>query len=337
MSTKVETISSNFVWARIHSLMGLGIVIYLIEHLTTNSMAALWIGQDGAGFITMVNFLHGLPYLHALEICLIGVPLAFHAVLGIKYVVGSKLNSFGSDGKSPAMKHGRNQAFTWQRITSFILLIGIIVHVVEIRFLHYPIAAKDNKQTHYLTRIGMDKGLYTLSDRLNVRIFDGNAIINEKNSLAALSSKMSLVDQKLKEIQSNVNLDAPIKFDPESASIYNSMQRFQEKKDWVNALEQRPINNYQVIAVCDNFGTATLLNVRDLFSSPIMAVFYSIFVIAAVFHAFNGLWTLLLTWGAILKMGSQRAFTKICIGLMIVFGFLGLAAVWGSYWINLRS
>ncbi|MDN3505513.1 MAG: succinate dehydrogenase [Rhabdochlamydiaceae bacterium] len=337
MSTKVENISSSFVWARIHSLMGLGIVLYLIEHLTTNSMAALWVGEDGVGFIRMVNFLHGLPYLHVLEVGLIGVPLAFHAVLGIKYAIKSKLNTIGSDGKSPSMKHGRNHAFSWQRITSFILLIGIILHVIEFRFLHYPIAAKDNKQTYYLTRVDMDKGLYTLSDRLNVRLFNSDAIANEKNSLAALSSKMSLVDQKLKEMQSKEHFKTAVEFNPESASIYNSVQRFKEKTQWVNALEQRDISNFQVIAVCENFGTATLLNVRNIFRSPIMGGFYSLFVLAAVFHAFNGLWTLLLTWGVILKMGSQKTFAKICVALMVIFGFLGLAAIWGSYWINLRS
>ena len=68
-----------------------------------------------------------------------------------------------------------------------------------------------------------------------------------------------------------------------------------------------------------------------------MAVLYTIFVLAAAFHAFNGLWTSLITWGAMLSYQSQRAMIPICwlgVGLL---AFLGLAAIWGSYWINLRT
>lgn len=338
MTTQVEGMSYKFIWARIHSLLGLGIVIFLVEHLLTNSQAALWIGQDGIGFIRMVNWLHSLPYLHVLEISLLGVPILFHAGLGIRYAIMGRMNSFGSDRKKPILSYGRNHAYSWQRLTSWVLLIGIILHVINFRFLHYPIEAKDNRSSFYLTRISMDKGLYTLSDRLNVRLFNHDAIANEKNSLAAMASKMSLVDQKLKEVNSQSNhMDSSIAYEPEAASIYDSLQRFEEKKMWVTALEQRALSQNEVIAVCDTFGTATLLNVRDTFKDPIKGVLYTIFVLAAVFHGFNGLWTFLITWGAILKMGTQRMFTRICLVIMLLFGFLGLAAIWGSYWINLRS
>ncbi|MCF7806674.1 MAG: succinate dehydrogenase [Simkaniaceae bacterium] len=337
MTTSSTLISQRYIWARVHSLMGLGIVLFLMEHLITNSQAALMIGQDGAGFIRMVNWLHDVPYLHVVEILLIGIPILFHAGFGVYYAVLGRFNSMRSNGSRPIMQYKRNHAYTWQRLTSWILLIGIALHVFYMRFLIYPIESKDNKQTYYLTRMNMDEGLYSLCDRLNVRLFNISAISNEKNALAAMASKMSLVDQKLQEIKHNKLEADHFSFDPESASIYDSLQRFQEKKEWVRSLEERPIDQYQVIAAANSFGTATLLNVRESFKSPIKSSLYTVFVIAAVFHAFNGFWTFLMTWGAILKMGTQHVFTKIALALMILFGFLGLAAIWGSYWINLRS
>ena len=338
MTTKAVGMSQKFVWARIHSLMGLGIVLFLIEHLITNSQAALFIGQDGAGFIRMVNFLHSLPYLQALEIGLIGIPILFHAGLGIHIAIKGRMNSVGSDGTRPHMSYGRNQAYTWQRITSWILLVGILLHVGYMRFWIYPIEAKDNKQTFYLTRVSMDSGLYTLSDRLGVRLFNQEAIAGETSQLAAMASKMGLVDQKLKEMRTSQHDGSHQgEYNPESASIYDSIQRFNEKKGWVAALEKRPISRYQVIAAANDFGTATLLNVRNSFKSPFKSALYTIFVLAAVFHAFNGLWSFMITWGLILKMASQKNFVRIFLALMIVFGFLGLMAVWGTYWINLRS
>ena len=315
--------------------MGLGIVLFLVEHLITNSQAALFVGEDGAGFIRMVNFLHSLPYLQVLEVGLIGVPILYHGIWGIRVAIKGRFNGGLSDGTRPKMRYGRNYAYTWQRLTSWILLIGIILHVLNMRFIHYPIEAKDKQKTYFLTRVSMDRGLYTVCDRLQVKIFDSEAITSEKNSLAAMSGKMPLVDQKLKESQRDPKNGAG--YDSETASIYNTIQRFNEKQAWVSALEKRELKSNQVIVAADNFGTATLLNVRDAFKNPVKACLYSIFVLAAVFHAFNGLWTFLISWGAILRIRSQRAVVNICISLMVIFAFLGLAAIWGSYWINLRN
>ena len=332
MSTVARPSSQSFIWARIHSLMGLGIVIFLIEHLITNSQAALFFHEDGAGFITMVNFLHSLPYLQVLEVMLIGIPILFHAVLGIRIAIKGRSNSLYSNGTRPLMNFGRNHAYTWQRLTSWILLLGIILHVSYMRFIIYPIKACENKEEYFLTRVSMDSGLYTVADRLNTRLFDQEAITAEKNALASMAAKMTLVDERLSEVKNDGQ-----SFDLEEASMYDSLQRFKEKKAWVLALEARPISKKEVIAVAPSFGTATLLNVRNAFKDTIKCGLYTLFVLSAVFHAFNGLWTFLITWGAILKMGSQKAFGKICLGLMLLFAFLGLAAVWGTYWINLKS
>lgn len=334
MSSSAGSIAPSFIFARIHSLMGLGIVIFLIEHLLTNSQAALFIGADGAGFIRMVNFLHNLPYLQVVEVCLIGIPIAFHAIVGIKIAIKGKSNNFYSKGTRPLMNFAKNHAYTWQRVTSWILLFGIILHVAYMRFFLYPIETRENKETYFLTRLTMDRGLYTVADRLHVRLIDEDAIQTEKNNLSTMSLKMSFVDEKLSEVQAEQKEEV---FNAEHASIYDSLQRFKEKKGWVAALEKRPLKKNEVIAASTDFGAVTLLNVREAFKSPFKCALYTIFVLAAVFHGFNGLWTFLITWGIILRAKSQKVFTKICMALVLLFAFLGLAAVWGTYWINLKS
>jgi len=58
-----KSVPNEFLRRRLHSLAGLFFVLFLFEHIFTNSKAALFLGDDGAGFITMVNFFHSLPFL----------------------------------------------------------------------------------------------------------------------------------------------------------------------------------------------------------------------------------------------------------------------------------
>src|SRR5476649_2758897 len=99
-----SSVPSAFIWRRLHSLMGLWLVLFLFEHLLTNSQAALLLGDNAKGFVELVNALHNLPYLQAIEIFLLGVPIAIHAVLGIKYLFTSKMNAHKTDGSKPDMR-----------------------------------------------------------------------------------------------------------------------------------------------------------------------------------------------------------------------------------------
>jgi succinate dehydrogenase / fumarate reductase cytochrome b subunit len=252
--------------------MGFWLIVYLFEHLLVNSQAALWIGDDGYGFVRMVNSLESLPYLQVIETLLIGFPLAIHMVWGVSRLFQAKANSRTTDGTSPSLgSYGRNQAYTWQRITSWILLIGIIAHVVQMRFVERPKEIHIEGKKKWEVNITFDEGLTTLAPRLGVEMLPG---------------------------------------------------------------DKEPLQSIAVLA--PDMGTATLLVVRDAFKSPWQAVLYSIFVLAAAFHAFNGFWTFLITWGFLLSYRSQKAmipFSVMGIGLL---SFFGLAAIWGSYWINLR-
>ncbi len=251
-------ISSAFIWRRVHSLMGFWLVLYLILHLITNSQAALWMGNDGAGFVRMVNALESLPYLHVVEVILIGVPLAIHLVWGIKRTLEARSNVV-------SLKYERNIAYSLQRLTSWILTVGIIGHVVQMRFLEMPKQVEVNGQEQSMVILNVDDGLYPLALRLGVTLQDS------------------------------------------------------EKPN-------------QVVAVADSPGKAMLLMLRATFKSPLYAVLYTIFLLAAAFHAFNGFWTFLVTWGVILSYRSQKAMIPVCMIGVAVLAFLGLAAIWGSYW-----
>lgn len=228
--------------------MGLWLVLYLTYHLIINSQAAAWLGNEG--FVRMVNSLESLPYLHVIETMFIGVPLAVHGIWGVRRALQAKVNR---------LPYERNRAFTWQRLTSWILLLGIVGHVIQMRFVEQP---KKNSANQYVVRVTPDPGLAPLAQRLGVELS---------------------LDQK-------------------------------------SVLAPSP-------------GLAMLFMVRNTFKSPLMAVLYTIFVLAAAFHAFNGFWTALLTWGILLSYRSQKA--MIPVGWMgaALLSLLGLAAIWGSYWV----
>lgn len=309
-------IPSAFIWRRAHSLTGLWLVLFLIEHLLTNSQAALLIGDDGAGFIRAVNFIKELPFLPIIEIFLLGVPFLIHGFWGVKYLFTAKYNSFDTDGSLPSLpQYPRNQAYTWQRITSWILLFGIIAHVIHMRFIEYPSSAQFGSQKYYVSHVNVDNGLHTLSKRLNFQLLSPQDIQEIKQ-----------------EIVSKPN--SPIEKNDISKNLI-AAQKQKEDEAWVKTLDQWPLKENQMIAVSPSFGTAELLIVRDAFKNPTMIILYTGLVLAACFHAFNGLWTCMITWGITLTARSQQMMRSLAVALMVIVTFLGLAAIWGTYWFNL--
>ncbi len=335
MSTNTIPLSRPFAWRRIHSLFGFWIVIFLTEHLLTNSQAALLIGENGEGFIRAVNFLKNLPYLHVIEIVLLGVPILYHMVWGIRYLFTSKMNALPSDGKKPMLtKYGRNHAYSWQRITSWILLIGIIAHVGYMRFYMYPTIVDTGKDQAYFVRITMDPGLYTVSDRLGVKLYTQKAIDEVKEQVTRHAEELKTLSSDVEKIQES---PPPYVYQKNIDQLLSHYQSLEEEELYLKGLEKRSISGNEIIAEAPDFGTATLLIVRDSFKSVFKSILYTIFVLAAVFHAYNGLWTFMITWGIVLKMRSQSRAVNWCTAIMLIIGFLGLASVWGTYYLNLRT
>jgi succinate dehydrogenase / fumarate reductase cytochrome b subunit len=310
--------------------MGLWLVLFLMEHLLVNSQAALLLGDNARGFIEMVNSIHNLPYLEAIELCLLGVPILIHMVWGIKYLLTSKQNNYGGGGAKPHLQYGRNRAFTWQRITSWILVFGLIGHVVKFRFLDYPTSINQGNESFYFIRVNLDNGLYTVADRLGVALYDAKAVEKEQIEFMSREGEEALIDI-------SKNFAESTKLDSHKEVILLSAQKYMQKAEYIEQLEKWSLEPGQVVAVATDFGTASLLAVRDTFKSPVYCVLYTIFVLAACFHGFNGLWTFLITWGVVLKMAAQKAAVRWCVGLMLAIIFLGLSAIWGTYWFNLRT
>jgi len=311
--------------------MGLWLVLFLMEHLLVNSQAALLLGDNAKGFVDGVNAIHNLPYLPVIEIVLLGVPFAIHAVLGIKYLFTSKSNASGTDGSKPALnKYSRNHAYSWQRITSWILLIGLILHVAKFRFIDYPDSVNQGAHSYYFIPVTVDKGLYTVASRLGVNLYSQDEITAERKEFEDRHDEQSLVEAAKTFPNSST-------FDPQEQMILNSAQNYQQKLQWLQVLEKQKIDRDQVVAVAKDFGTASVLAVRDTFKSPIYVGLYTLFVLAACFHGFNGLWTFCITWGVVLRVAAQQRILRWAWGLMIVITFLGLASIWGTYWLNIRS
>lgn len=304
-----------FWWKRIHSLTGLALSLYVAFHLFTNSQAALWIGDDGRNFIESVNKIHETPYLLAVEFAILALPIAIHTFFGLYFLKTGEMNSFGYDGKRPYLpEYGRNHAYTWQRITSWLLLFGIIFHVVHMRFIEQPKGIFGGGKEHYLVRVTKDEGLLTFLARLNVPVF------GEKEK-GAFPLEMFFPPLEVTLAKDKNVLE----------------QREREKYAFQRILKETPLQETEMVAITPDFGTAELLMVREAFKSFPLMIFYTVFVLAACFHAFNGLWTFLISWGITLTETSQRFALYISTAIMFFVCFLGLISIYGTYWINLRQ
>ncbi len=333
-------IPREFIWRRIHSLMGFWLVLFLVEHLITNSQAALWLGDNGQGFVRMVDFLHNLPYLQVLECVLIGVPLLLHMIWGIQYLFTAKPNSSRSDGSRPSLpQYTRNRAYTWQRITSWILLVGIIGHVAKFRFLDYPSSVHVGGRDVYFVQVNMDDGLYSVAARLGVMLYGAEEIVYQEKAFEERREEKALLEaaEQMKEERLDI-IEGVSKapFQRQKQVILDAAQNYQEKAKWLSAVSSYQIKPGEVVAETTNFGTAVLLSVRDTFKSPVYVVLYTIFVMAACYHACNGFWTFLITWGWVLRRSAQKSMVSFAYAFMALLLLLGLCSIWGTFWLNLR-
>jgi succinate dehydrogenase / fumarate reductase, cytochrome b subunit len=321
-----------FIWRRLHSLTGLFLVLFLFEHLLVNSQAALFVGDDGAGFVSAVNTIKSLPYLPVIELTLLGFPILLHGWFGIQYLFSAKPNSFQTDGSAPALsRYSRNHAYTWQRITALVLVVGLTLHVGYMRFLKKPIEADLGQHTEYMVKLSMDPGLYTLSDRLGFQLYDHQTIAEEDGRMIEEIKAFKVRESTLKieAVKSPVNL--------EEEHFLQREQAFSLKEKRMRALKETSLIDNEVMAVTTSFGCAELIMVRDAFKSIWICTLYTLFVLAACFHAMNGVWSFAIAWGITLTERSRQITRKVSDSIMLLIVFFGLAAIWGTYWINLKN
>lgn len=285
-----SAVPKAFLARRMHSFFGLFLSGFLFFHLFTNSQTGLLLGDDGKDYIKSVNGIHDIPYLPVIELSFLALPIVIHGLWGLKYLRTAEYNSFGGDGITPYLpEYGRNRAYTWQRITSWILLFAIVLHVVHMRFYDAPLKVSSEGNAHYFVMVQQDEGLESLSRRLKVELLNNSSI--------------------------------PLNTPSEKAKY----------ESWKGELQAGTL-----VAMAKDFGTAELLMVRNVFKDPWMMLLYTIFLFAACFHAFNGLWTFCITWGITLSTRSQALMLKFSTFLMGITLIFGLVSIYLTYWINLR-
>lgn len=253
-------IPGAFIFRRLHSLTGAWLVIYLFYHLLVNSQAGLFFKDEGHHFIRMVNSLENMPFLSTVEILFIGLPLLVHGIWGVIYLRTAKMNSFPSEKIKPVLpEYRKNRAYSWQRITSWLLLVGIVLHVVHMRFVSSP---EELSESHYVVKV---------------------------------------------------------QDTPQTEEAARIMHMRTEKE------------GNKLLAYSDEPGAGFLLMVRNSFHNPYMAIAYSLLVWFAAYHACNGLWTFLISWGITMTARSQKYAKVFTTFLMLILIFFGLFAIWGTY------
>ncbi len=128
---RTESGKYYFLIRRLHSLAGLVPVgVFLCLHLATN--ASILGARDGSEFQKSVERIHALgPLLVPVEIVGIFIPLAFHAILGVKIWLSSASNV-------QYYRYGGNIRYTLQRITGMIAFVFILYHVWQMHWLGKP-------------------------------------------------------------------------------------------------------------------------------------------------------------------------------------------------------
>jgi succinate dehydrogenase cytochrome b subunit len=123
---------NSFLWRRLHSLSGIfPIGVFLLEHFFSNAFATNPNGP--AAYTKEVEFLTGLPFLVAIEILFIYIPIAFHAGYGL-YIW------WRGDSNNADYPWIGNWMYTAQRWTGILTLVYIAYHSATMRWMgvHIP-------------------------------------------------------------------------------------------------------------------------------------------------------------------------------------------------------
>lgn len=114
----------SFFWRRLHSLSGVvPIGVFLLEHFFSNAFA----NNGWAAYADQVKFLTGLPFVLALEIMGIYLPLAFHSLYGF-YIW------YRGDANVGEYPWAGNFMYSAQRWTGAITFLYIVWHTYTMRF-----------------------------------------------------------------------------------------------------------------------------------------------------------------------------------------------------------
>ena len=114
---------SSFLLRRIHSLTGiLPLGGFLLFHFFENASAR----RGAEAFNETVAAIGKMPYLYAIEVCVLLLPLIYHGVYGIVARTPSRPNAI-------TYGYARNWAFFFQRVSGVVAFIFVGFHVVSTR------------------------------------------------------------------------------------------------------------------------------------------------------------------------------------------------------------
>ena len=88
-----------------------------------------------------------------------------------------------SKQKPSLSKYPSNHAFSWQRLRWWILLAGLILHIVQMQF--NGLSDLRQKKASYVTtmslvtKVDMDPGLYRVASRLQAHLYNEQQVQNE--------------------------------------------------------------------------------------------------------------------------------------------------------------
>jgi succinate dehydrogenase / fumarate reductase cytochrome b subunit len=123
----VRTSRRQFALRRLHSLSGiLPIGLYVLVHLGINSFAA----SGAETYNEVAEFLESLPYLIAIEIPFIWLPILYHSGYGIYIHATGKPNPF-------QYTYANNWLFWLQRWSGIVTLVFIGWHFWQTRMANY--------------------------------------------------------------------------------------------------------------------------------------------------------------------------------------------------------
>jgi len=112
-----------YLWRKLFSLFGvIPIAGFTAFHLFENAKAL----QGREKYIEMVESIGGLPFLTALEIFVIAVPILIHATIGTKILLDGKYNV-------GAYPFSGNWSYTLQRATAVLVATFLAYHLWELR------------------------------------------------------------------------------------------------------------------------------------------------------------------------------------------------------------
>lgn len=113
----------HFLLRRIHSLTGIvPLGGFLLYHFFANASAR----HGEAAFNETVKKISEMPYLYAVEIGLLLIPILFHSIYGLFITTSARPNVVH-------YPYGRNWSYTLQRVTGILAFFYLIYHVATTR------------------------------------------------------------------------------------------------------------------------------------------------------------------------------------------------------------